>query len=182
MKEEGYGTFFKASISDGTIRLVGYAHVDNTDLIQTGKDRSETGMQVLQKMQDGLDLWEGLVSPTGGAIEVAKSTWWLIDFIWNNDGKWRYATKDDIPAELWVKDASGGRQAVPQLETSQVFETLGIHLGHDGSQLAAYDFLGSHPNCTPHPNAYATFKLTSSSSVPPITYYMNQRNLVRKSS
>jgi hypothetical protein len=57
-------------------------------------------MEVLQKMQDGLDLWEGLVSASGGAIEVAKSRWWLIDFIWDNDGKWRYAAKDDIPAEL----------------------------------------------------------------------------------
>jgi hypothetical protein len=52
------------------------------ELTQTKKDGSETGLEVLQKMQDGLDLCEGLfVSVTGGAIEVAKSTCWLIDFI-----------------------------------------------------------------------------------------------------
>ena len=87
MKAEGYGTFFKSSITNNTIRLVGYAFVDDTDLIQTGTNGSETGMEVLKKMQDGLDLWEGLVSATGGALEVAKSTWWLIDFIWDDAGK-----------------------------------------------------------------------------------------------
>jgi hypothetical protein len=33
MKEVGFGTFFKASITNDTIRLVGYAFVDDTDLI-----------------------------------------------------------------------------------------------------------------------------------------------------
>jgi hypothetical protein len=28
---------------------------------------------------------------------------------------------------------SGNRQDVPRLETSQTFETLGVHLGPDGS-------------------------------------------------
>jgi hypothetical protein len=133
MKKEGYGTFFKASITNGTIRLVGYAFIDDTDLIQTGQDGSEPGLEVLQKMQDRLNLWEGLVSATGRAMEVAKSTWWLIEFIWDDNGKWRYATKEDIPADLWVKDMSGNRQDVPRLETSQTFETLGVHLGPDGS-------------------------------------------------
>jgi hypothetical protein len=141
MKKEGFGTFFKASITNGIVRIVGYAFVDDTDLVQTGKDGSESSLDVLKKMQDGLDLWEGLVSATGGAIEVSKSTWWLIDFIWDANGKWRYATKADIPAELWVKDVSGARQAVPRLETSQSFNTLGVHLGPDGSQLAAYEYL-----------------------------------------
>jgi hypothetical protein len=44
MKQEGYGTFSKASITNGTIRLVGYTFVDNTDLIQTGKDGPEPGL------------------------------------------------------------------------------------------------------------------------------------------
>jgi hypothetical protein len=40
LKEQGFGTFFKASITNNTIRLVGYAFVDDTDLIQTGKEGS----------------------------------------------------------------------------------------------------------------------------------------------
>ncbi len=55
-----------------------------------------------------------------------------------------YATKADIPAKLWVKDGSRGCQAVPCLETSQTFYTLGVHLGPNRSQLAAYDPLLEH--------------------------------------
>ena len=36
LKKEGFGAFFKASISGDDIELVGYAFVDDTDLIQTG--------------------------------------------------------------------------------------------------------------------------------------------------
>jgi hypothetical protein len=38
MREEGFGTFFKTSFSAQAIRFVGYAFVDDTDLVQTGKD------------------------------------------------------------------------------------------------------------------------------------------------
>jgi hypothetical protein len=92
-------------------------------------------------MQEGINLWEGLVSATGGAIKVAKSTWWLINFIWEDNGQWRYPTKADILAELFVKDVSGDCRAIPRLETSEAFATLSVHLGPDGSQLAAYDHL-----------------------------------------
>jgi hypothetical protein len=40
-----------------------------------------------------------------------------------------------------VKDVSGDCRAIPRLETSEAFATLGIHLGPDGSQLAAYNHL-----------------------------------------
>jgi hypothetical protein len=42
MKEEGFGTYFKATITDDAIRLAGYAFVDKTDLIQIGKDSLES--------------------------------------------------------------------------------------------------------------------------------------------
>jgi hypothetical protein len=41
-----------------------YAFVDDTDLVQTGKNGSGSSLDVLKKMQEGLDLWEGLVRAT----------------------------------------------------------------------------------------------------------------------
>ena len=35
LKEDGYGTYFCTALSDKPIRIVGYAFVDDTDLIQT---------------------------------------------------------------------------------------------------------------------------------------------------
>jgi hypothetical protein len=45
MKEEGFGTFFCTSITDDKIQLVGYAFVDDTDLVQTGKTGQETAQK-----------------------------------------------------------------------------------------------------------------------------------------
>jgi hypothetical protein len=113
IEEEGFGMFFKASITNDTIWLVGFAFVDNIDLIQTGTDSLESSLEVLQQMQEGINLWEGLVSATGGAIKVAKITWWLINFIWEDNGRWRYATKANIPAELFVKKCQWGPPSYP---------------------------------------------------------------------
>ena len=69
LQEDGYGTFFQTFISRKPIRIVGYAFVDDTDLIQTAKD-GETFDDVEKEMQDALNLWEGLIKKhwrrTGG--------------------------------------------------------------------------------------------------------------------
>jgi hypothetical protein len=107
MREEGFGTFFKTSISSQDIRFVGYAFVDNTDLIQTSKDGTETGDEMREQMQAGVDLWEGIIDATGGALAVEKSCWWLIDFIWDDQGNFKYAAIEDTPGQLTVKDWDG---------------------------------------------------------------------------
>jgi hypothetical protein len=104
MREEGFGTFFKTSISSQAIRFVGYAFVDDTYLIQTSKDGTETGDEMREQMQAGVDLWEGIIDATGGALAVEKSRWWLIDFIWDDQGNFKYATIENTPGQLTVKD------------------------------------------------------------------------------
>jgi hypothetical protein len=66
MKEEDFGTFFRTSITDDKIQLVGYAFVvDDTNLVQTGKTGQETAQEVLVQTQAGIDLWGGLIKATG---------------------------------------------------------------------------------------------------------------------
>jgi hypothetical protein len=107
MKEEGFGTFFQTSLSGQDIRIVGHAFVDDTDLIQTGKTSTTTGEEVCQEMQKALNMWEGLICATGGALVVGKSSWWLINFPWNEDGSFRNVTKADNPGKLRIRDADG---------------------------------------------------------------------------
>jgi hypothetical protein len=97
MKEEGFGTFFRRGITDDKIKLAGYAFVDDTYLVQTGKTGQETAQEVLVQMQAGIDLWGGLIKATGGAFSFKKSRWWLLDFKWNQDGTWSYATNKNNP-------------------------------------------------------------------------------------
>jgi hypothetical protein len=61
MKEEGFGIFLKTRLSGQDIRIVGYAFVDDTDLIQTGQNSQTTGEEVCQDMQKALNMWEGLI-------------------------------------------------------------------------------------------------------------------------
>jgi hypothetical protein len=126
MREEGFGTFFKTSLSAKVVRFVGYAFVDDTDLIQTGKDGSETGLEILEQMQVGVNLWEGIIDATGGALSVEKSRWWLIDFLWDDQGEYTYAKIADLPGELTVKDFDGIVKPIQRMEPDEAFETLGL--------------------------------------------------------
>jgi hypothetical protein len=51
MRNEGFGTFFRACITGNTIRFVGYSFVDDTDLIQTARKPNETETEVVSEMQ-----------------------------------------------------------------------------------------------------------------------------------
>ena len=64
------------AISNHLIRIVGYAFVD---LIQTSKD-GQKFVEVNVKMQKAMDLWEGLIKNTGGALATDKCQWWGLDF------------------------------------------------------------------------------------------------------
>jgi hypothetical protein len=93
IREEGFRNFFKTSISLQEIRFVGYAFVDDTNLIQTSKDGTKTSAEMLEQMQAGAKMWKGIIDATGGALSVEKSHWcWLIEFIWDDRGNYRYAT------------------------------------------------------------------------------------------
>ena len=98
LQDEGYGAFFKASISGAELSFVGYAFVDDTDLV-TIPAQQATFQEIAQEMQDMVDTWEGGIRATGGAIVPEKSHWYLVDFKWQND-IWRYATVDETPAEI----------------------------------------------------------------------------------
>ena len=131
LREDGYGTFFHTAISGRPIRIVGYAFVDDTDLIQTAKD-GQTFDEVRDEMQKAMNLWEGLIKNTGGALAVDKCRWWGIDFHWTN-GNWRYKTAAELSGTLTACDTYEQRDTIPQLEASNYYETLGVFLTADGN-------------------------------------------------
>ena len=140
LRAEGCGAFFRAAITGDEIRFVGYAFVDDTDLFASSDNASATGADVAASLQQSLDLWEGGIRATGGAIEPDKSFWYLIDFVWTK-GTWRYATEDDCPAQLTVLDLNGIRKTLKRLHPSQAERTLGVRLAPDGSWQAEFEYL-----------------------------------------
>jgi hypothetical protein len=111
LRSEGYGVAFKTSISGDLIRFVGYAFVNDTDICQTGQDEFTTGEEIATQMQGAMDAWEGGMRATGGAIVLEKSCWYLIDFIWT-EGNWSYASEEESPASISVRDLTGQRKVL----------------------------------------------------------------------
>jgi DNA replication initiation complex subunit (GINS family) len=61
-------------------KFVGYAFVDDTDIIQSSFTAKEH--QVLESLQVGIDTWEHSLKATCGAIVPEKMAWWLVSFRW----------------------------------------------------------------------------------------------------
>jgi hypothetical protein len=82
MQKEGCYMAFKALLSDDEIKFVGFAFVNDMDLLQTGTLMADIFEDVAQYMQDGLDLWEVLLKQQRGPLVPDKSYWYLLDFKW----------------------------------------------------------------------------------------------------
>jgi hypothetical protein len=138
LRAEGHGAFFKAAISGEEISFVGYAFVDDTDLVTTGK-RGNFEF-IAKEAQEALTAWEGGIRATGGAIVPEKSHWYLIDFVWKN-GNWKYATIEETPASISVRDCHGAIKQLERLPIAEARRTLGVRLAPDGNNQAEFENL-----------------------------------------
>ena len=89
LKEEGFGASIITPLTQELIQTVGFAFVDDADLIQSALNSSKTIHSVMEKMQQMLNLWEGALKATGGALDPNKSFIYAIDYKLQN-GKWEY--------------------------------------------------------------------------------------------
>ena len=140
LRSMGFGAYLKATISGDRVEFVGFAFVDDADLIETARNTMETVQDVASRMQNSLIAWEGGLRATGGAIVPEKSHWYLIDFVWK-EGSWRYASLEEIEAGLLVKDSEGNSKTIERLEVSDARRTLGVRLAPDGNNEAEARFL-----------------------------------------
>jgi hypothetical protein len=87
LRSKGLGASFTSSISRHTTDLVGYAFVDDTDLVASKPN----------------------------IIVPEKSHWYLVEFGWR-DGVPYYQSVQNSPGKLEVKDAGGHIHHLRQLE------------------------------------------------------------------
>lgn len=96
--------------------------VDDTDLLQTLNNNS-SAQEVINKLQQLLNTWEGILAATSGAIVPEKTFWYQIDFAWQG-GDWRYKSIAESPGKLMVRDITGCHRTLKCLELHQSMETL----------------------------------------------------------
>jgi hypothetical protein len=128
------GAHLLSSISKEAAHFVGFAFVDDTDLVTYRANDFE----IFEEMQESIDRWEEGLRITGGAIVPSKSSWvYPIAFEFLEDGRWRYKSQDENDFQFLVKDHTGIRQVLQQFDVDIGKETLGAILAPDGNNRAA---------------------------------------------
>jgi hypothetical protein len=131
MKDQGFGYAVWSLIRQRAITLVCFAFVDDTDLIHANQDRSVPTQQVLTQAQEALNLWEGLLRATGGALAPEKSYWYLVE-VTRARGQWRYVREAQEPFDMFLQQ---GTFKNTRLEVYQAKQALGIMTRPDGKML-----------------------------------------------
>ena len=144
LHKRGFSATISSSISKQLFTLVGFAYVDNSDLIQVGS----TPLEVLASMQSLINSWGSLMEVTGGVIRTDKSWWYLIDFVWKQ-GQW-VATDPLIDIDLIATNSKGENISLQHLRSHEASEMLGIWITPNGDKtktiqqlkVAALDWAG----------------------------------------
>ena len=136
------GAHIISPISSEQSHIVGYAFVDDTDLITIDmRENHRNTEDIMIDMQEGIDRWEGGLRTTGGAIVPEKSWVYPIDFTFDTTGKWKYKSVEEIGAQFSVRDETQTRINLTQVEPNEGRCTLGVFLSPDGNDKAAIEDL-----------------------------------------
>jgi hypothetical protein len=138
MRAQGFGLNIVTVFSTLSVVLAGYAFVDDTDILHAAAGVNVKGEDLVPQMQQVLNMWEGLLRATGGALRDDKSYWYLIDYTYRN-GVWKYRSKSDLQGNIDVRvvDQKGAplpnRETLDRLEPSKARKTLGVYISMDGN-------------------------------------------------
>jgi hypothetical protein len=149
LKTAGFGFKVRTVISGNNFSFVCYTFVDDSDVVHSMNETTNTTStekELVTEMQQVVDTWEGGLRASGGALVPDKSYWFLIHFIFDSNG-WRYATIDESPGEITIRDITGdGRVELERLEVDEARETLGVFIAMDGNQTAQTEALMTKAN------------------------------------
>jgi hypothetical protein len=74
------GSFLSSPISGKLIRFSGVSFVDDPNTIQTARSNQDSWREVVEGLQTSLNIWEGGLRASGGALVPEKTTWHLSAF------------------------------------------------------------------------------------------------------
>ena len=144
LRTADHGAHLLSAISKEAAHFVGFAFVDDTDLVTfRADDFNITDDEIYDDMQTSIDRWEEGLRITGGAIVPAKSWVYPIAFKFLDDGRWQYKTMEDNDYQFSVRDHTGIRHILQQFEVDIGKKTLGAILAPDGNNTAAVQSLRS---------------------------------------
>ena len=88
-KAKGHSMKVTTPISKEDISLLGFAFVNNDELVSDVNDIHRTGTTMIARFQALMTCWNGGIWATGGLIAPEKTQWFFTAFFW--DGlDWAY--------------------------------------------------------------------------------------------
>jgi hypothetical protein len=128
----GYGLTFTTALSGTLVAIACFAFVDDTDVIHSRDDVNTPGEAVAAEMQSVMDIWEGGIRATGGALNPSKSYWYMIDFNWMPQQlRWNYKRITEVPGEIKVQNPQSKLEVLERLEVDDPRVTLSINISPD---------------------------------------------------
>jgi hypothetical protein len=108
MKTAGFEFRVRTVILGDAFFFVCYTFVDDNDVVHSClyTNISNYTANLVAKMQQAADTWEGGLRASGVALVPTKSYWFLIHFVFKQK-RWRYARLDDTPGNVNIRDIPG---------------------------------------------------------------------------
>ena len=105
MKQAGHGLTAITAISRKSVSLVGFAFVNDADIIDRAEDVNLSGERILSRFQAATDRWCGVLRATG-LIAPEKSDFYLNDFRWTGTD-FAYRNITEMPGNITLLDKHG---------------------------------------------------------------------------
>ncbi len=107
VRAQCFGCEIVSPLSGSFHKFVGYAFIDDTDIIQSLLLENE--QQAMLILQAAIDSWEHSLKTMCGAIVPEKSAWWLVSFRWAGSS-WHYASIQEYSGDIYVNDINNSRK------------------------------------------------------------------------
>ena len=80
--------------------------VDDSTIIQLTPSPDTPLEETVKISQKGLNIFAGSAKPTGGQVSAENTKWYLMNFKWDPEGKWRLSDREAI---LALPSQEGGK-------------------------------------------------------------------------
>jgi len=129
LRKNRHSDSFCSAISKELFLLVGFAYVDDCDLIQPGQDP----LEVAKSMQTVVQQWCDLMEVTGGALNLSpsRSYWYMVEYVWKH-GKWIASDADIGDFDLVARNADNEFISLTRLNCDEESEMLGLWMSPAG--------------------------------------------------
>ena len=87
-----------------------------------------------------MSCWNGALRASGGSLKPIKCSWGFLGYWWDN-GKWKFLSRDQFPAQITVPGPDGHLLVIKRNEPSEAIKVVSVFQALDGNMGAQWDDL-----------------------------------------